>query len=301
MPKHFLNLRSLKKTELEEILKLAQKFENKRKGSLKGRTLVLLFEKRSTRTRLSFEIAMRDLNGDAIFLGREDIHLGINESIEDTLRAIACYCHGIAARVYKHEMLEKMKSLDLIPIINALSDLSHPCQALSDIYTIKKIFGKLKGLKLTFLGDGNNVCNSLIEASAIFGMNMTVSSPKGYDPNEEFVKYAELVGKRTGGTFEINRNPREAVREADIIYTDTWVSMGMEREKEKRLKAFKNYQLNPKLLENAKRNYIIMHCLPAHRGFEIANKVIDGKNSVVWKQAENRLHVQKALLYKLLK
>lgn len=256
----------------------------------------MLFEKSSTRTRISFEVAMTELGGHAIFLNYKDIQLGRGESIADTARVMSRYVNALMARVYKHETLIELSENATVPVINGLSDLEHPCQLLADLLTIREYKGKFKGLNFSWIGDGNNVCNSAILACALTGMKMTVACPQGYEPNSDIVEKA----KRIGGTINIIRDPVKAAKKADVFYTDVWVSMGDEDEYDRRLHDFKPYQINSKLLEQAKHDVMVLHCLPAHRGEEITADVVDGPNSAVFDQAENRLHVQKALLLKLL-
>ncbi len=256
----------------------------------------MLFEKSSTRTRISFEVAMTELGGHSIFLNYKDIQLGRGESLPDTARVMARYAHAIMARVYKHETLTELSKFSTVPVINGLSDLEHPCQLLADLMTIREYKGKFKGLNFSWVGDGNNVCNSAILACALTGMKMTVACPEGYEPKLEIVEKA----KKLGGVISITHDPAKAAKNADILYTDVWVSMGDEEEYDQRLHDFKKYQINSKLLEQAKHDVMVLHCLPAHRGEEITAEVVDGSHSAVFDQAENRLHAQKALLLKLL-
>lgn len=256
----------------------------------------MLFEKSSTRTRISFEVAMTELGGHSIYLNYKDMQLGRGESVADTARVMSRYVHAIMGRVYKHETLTELAKYATVPVINGLSDLEHPCQLLADLLTIREYKGKFKGLNFSWIGDGNNVCNSAILACALTGMKMTVACPEGYEPNHEIVAKA----KQLGGVVNVTHDPMKAAKKADILYTDVWVSMGNEDEYDQRLRDFKPYQINSKLLEQAKHDVMVLHCLPAHRGEEISADVVDGPNSAVFDQAENRLHVQKALLLKLL-
>jgi len=268
---------------------------------LEDKTLGLIFQKPSTRTRVSFEVAMRQLGGYALYLGWNDLQLGRGETIEDTGRVLSRYVDGIMARVFSHNDLIKLAEGASVPVINGLSDLTHPCQILADLLTIKEKKGDFKGLKLTFVGDGgNNVSHSLIIGATKVGMNITIGTPEGYEPNEQILKWAQENAKHSGSKIEIVHDPIKAVEGADIIYTDVWVSMGMEKEKEKRLKVFPPFQVNSKLLSHANQDAIVMHCLPAHRGVEITDDVLDGPQSAVFDQAENRLHAQKGLLALLL-
>ncbi|MGB8215667.1 MAG: ornithine carbamoyltransferase [Candidatus Methanoperedens sp.] len=301
MPSHLLSLTDLSYSEIINLLDTASDLKEKRirgkmSGAAESRTLAMLFEKSSTRTRISFEAAMTELGGHAIYLNYKDIQLGRGESIADTARVMSRYVHAIMARVYKHETLIELSKNSTVPVINGLSDLEHPCQLLADLLTIREYKGKFKGLNFSWIGDGNNVCNSAILACALTGMKMTVACPEGYEPNREIVEKS----KELGGVVSIIRDPMKAAMNADILSTDVWVSMGDEEEYDQRLLDFRPYQINSKLLEQAKHDVMVLHCLPAHRGEEITAEVVDGPNSAVFDQAENRLHVQKALLLKLL-
>lgn len=301
MSSHLLSLADLSYADIINILDAASDLKEKRargktSTALKARTLAMLFEKSSTRTRISFEVAMTELGGHAVYLNYKDIQLGRGESVADTARVMSRYVNAIMARVYKHETLIELSNNATVPVINGLSDLEHPCQLLADLLTIREYKGKFKGLNYSWIGDGNNVCNSALLACALTGMKMTVACPEGYEPNPEIVDKA----KELGGTISIIHDPMKAAKKADILSTDVWVSMGDEDEYDRRLRDFKPYQINSKLLEQAKHDVMVLHCLPAHRGEEITAVVVDGPNSAVFDQAENRLHVQKALLLKLL-
>jgi len=264
---------------------------------LKGKVLAMIFQKPSTRTRVSFEVAMHQLGGYAMYLSWHELQLGRGETIADTARVLSRYVHGIMARVYKHSNLIELAKYADVPIINGLSDLEHPVQAISDMFTILEKKGKLEGLTLAFVGDGaDNVLHSLLLASAKLGVNIRIGTPKGYDPNSEIMRIAEEEASRSGALIEVVREPEEAVKGADVVYTDVWVSMGQEAERERRIKDLRPYQVTPELMRLAKKDAIFMHCLPAKRGEEVVDEVIDGPWSVVWDQAENRLHVQKAIL-----
>jgi len=299
--KHLISMADLTPEELEEILKLAEKLKEERyKGRvtdyLKNKSLAMIFELPSTRTRISFEVAMTDLGGHALYLNWNDLQLGRGEPIKDTARVLSRYVHAVMMRVRKHETILEFAKYSTVPVINGLSNLEHPCQVIADLLTIKEYKGDLKYVKLAWIGDGNNVCNSLILASALTGMEMVVCTPKGYEPNKEIVEKAV----RMGAKLEFENDPVKAVEDADVIYTDVWVSMGQERERRKRLKAFAGYQVTQKLVDSAKTNVVVMHCLPAHRGEEITEEVLEGEHSIVFDQAENRLHAQKAILLKLI-
>jgi len=299
--KHLLSIADLEKEELSEILKLAEKLKEERyKGVvtdyLKNKSLAMIFELPSTRTRVSFEVAMTDLGGHALYLGWDELQLGRGEPIKDTARVLSRYVHAVMMRVRDHSTVEEFAKYSAVPVINGLSNLEHPCQVIADLLTIYEYRGDFKDVTLAWVGDGNNVCNSMILAAALTGMKMIVSTPENYDPNPEIVKKA----KEMGGKLQFVRDPKEAVKEADVIYTDVWTSMGQEAEKEARMAAFQPYQVSDDLLKLSKDDVVVMHCMPAHRGEEITDEVIEGKHSIIFDQAENRLHAQKAILLKLL-
>ncbi len=300
--RHLLSMANLSNTDIVEILDIAEDIkEKRRKGKitdlLKNKSLAMIFEKSSTRTRVSFEVGMNDLGGSALYLNPNDIQIGRGETIEDTAKVISSYAHAITARVYEHETVVKLAENSKVPVINALSDEEHPCQVLADLLTIREYKNKISNLKFVWVGDGNNVCNSLILACAIVGMEMVAACPKGYEPDEKYIRKA----KELGGVITVTNDIKEAAKDADILYTDVWVSMGDEDEAEKRIKDFTGYQINESLLKIAKPDVIVMHCLPAHRGMEISAEVMDGPSSVIFEQAENRLHAHKAILLYLLK
>jgi len=299
--KHLLSILDLTKNELLEILQLAEKLKKERyKGVvtdyLKNRSLAMIFELPSTRTRISFEVAMSDMGGHALYLSWNDLQLSRGESIKDTARVISRYVHAVVMRVRKHETLEEFAKFSSVPVINGLSDLEHPCQVIADLLTIKEYKGKLEDVRITWIGDGNNVCNSLVLAASLMGMNIIVSTPTGYEPSEDVLHKA----KQIGGNVKLESNPVKAVKNADVIYTDVWISMGQEGEEERRLKDFSSYQVNQKLVDLARDDVIVMHCLPAYRGKEITEEVLEGVSSVVFNQAEDRLHAQKAILLELI-
>ncbi len=303
--KDLLDVAALPRKQIDELLRLAVSLKAKqRQGTphwlLPGKTLGLLFQKPSTRTRVSFEAGMNQLGGHALVLPMGDIQLSRGETVSDTARVLSRYLDGIVIRTYDHTVVEEWSAEAGMPVINGLTDHSHPCQALSDLLTIQEIKGKLKGLSLAFVGDGNNVANSLIEAGSKMGMRVMVGCPAGYQPDQHVVDRARMEAESTGAVIEVLENPQIAVKEADIVYTDVWISMGREREQGRRIKALSSYQLNTRLLQRAKPDAIVMHCLPAHRGEEITADVLDGPHSVVIDQAENRLHMQKAILVQLL-
>jgi len=299
--RHLLSPQDLSPEEIIAVLDKADELKWKlRRGEshelLKGKTLGMIFAKPSTRTRVSFETAMTQLGGHAIYMGMGDLQLGRGETIADTSRTLSRYVDAVMARLFKHEDIVELARNSSVPVVNGLTDLLHPCQALADLQTIREKKGRLKGLKLAWVGDGNNVCNSLLLGCTLVGMNISSACPKGYEPSAEIVEQARKNAKRSGAKLEIINDPKKAVAGADVIYTDVFVSMGQEAEREQRMKDFKGYQVNADLLKHAKKDVIFMHCLPAHRGEEVAVEVIDGPHSVVFDQAENRLHAQKAVL-----
>ncbi len=270
-------------------------------GPLKHRQVAMIFEKSSTRTRVSFEVAIHHLGGDALYLSTKDLQLGRGETLADTGRVLSRYVDAIVYRAFDSRMMKELASSSTIPVINALDDMEHPCQSLADLLTIRERFGKLRGLRLTYLGDGNNVCNSLMLASAMSGMHFVAATPKGHEPTQRISEYAASIATETGSRIEVTNDPEAAASRANILYTDVWVSMGQEAEKESRERVFAPYQLNARMLGLADRKAIVMHCLPAHRGLEITDDVIDGARSVVFEQAENRLHTEKAVLLWLMR
>jgi len=297
-----ITLEDLSSREIFDIMNLTRKLKKaplSKKSMFKDKTLALLFQKPSNRTRISFEVAMVHLGGYVLYLSPREIDMGKRESVKDVGHVISRYVDGIVARVFAHQDVVDLAAYSSVPVVNGLSDLAHPCQALSDIFTVmeKK---KLRKIKLAYVGDGNNVLNSLLMACAKTGLDMRIATPEGYRPSLEIYNEAALIARRNKTVFEMFEDPYEAVEGCDIVYTDVWVSMGQEMEREKRLKDFARFQVNEQLMKRAKKNALIMHCLPAHRGEEITD-VIDGKNSIVYDQAEKRMHVQKAILLKTLK
>lgn len=305
--KDFISIHDLTTAQVQEMLDLAADLKAKQKRGEKheylwAKSMAMIFEKPSTRTRVSFEIGMWQLGGLAINLDQEAIGLGSRESIGDVARTLSRFADAILIRTFSHQKVIELAKYASVPVINALSDLLHPCQALSDVFTIREKKGKnLRSLKMAYIGDGNNVCHSLMYAAAKVGINLTIATPKGYEPRGDIARLAMEDAKKAGIEIDILNDPVVAAKNADVIYTDVWASMGQEKEKAKRAKTFSPYQVNGRLAELAKPNYIFMHCLPAHRGDEVTDDVIDGPNSVVFDQAENRLHVQKAILVKLLR
>lgn len=297
-----ISIFDLSPAEIEAIIGKGEELKRERKEGVKarkyleGRTLALIFEKPSTRTRVSFEVAMQELGGNVISLNWNELQLGRGERIRETAIVLSSYVDAVMIRAYRHDTVEEFAEYASIPVINGLTDLEHPCQTLADLMTIRAYKKKFTGVKVAWVGDGNNVCNSLIGGAAITGMNMFVACPEGYEPAEGIVEKA----KEMGCEVEISEKTEEAAFDADVLYTDVWVSMGEEGESEKRKKDLKNYQLNENLVRVAKEDVIIMHCMPVHIGEEITEAVMNSDNSVIFEQAENRLHAQKALLLKLL-
>jgi ornithine carbamoyltransferase len=288
------------KDNLEEILALSAALKKEKAGTqLSNKTLGMIFEKISTRTRVSFEVGMTQLGGHAIYLDPASMQVKRGETIKDTAKTLSRYVDCIMARVYKHESVLELGEHSGVPVINGLTDLEHPCQALSDLFTMKEAKGGFD-IKLAYVGDGNNVCNSLLLGASMVGMDMSVGCPEKYMPDENIVKQAQELASESGAKIEITSDPVEAVKSADVVYTDVWTSMGNEGEEQERISDFKDYRVNSKLIEAA-NDPLIMHCLPAKRGQEITDDVLDSENSIVFEQAENRLHAQKALLCFLLK
>jgi len=304
--KDVLSLVELTEQEIRRVLEVAKilKLERSRnilRPLLRNRSLAMIFQKPSTRTRVSFEVAMHELGGHALNLSSSELQLARGETIEDTARVLSGYVNVIMARVYHHNDLIELADAAKVPVINGLSDLYHPCQILADLLTIHEAKGRLEGLKIAWIGDGNNVCNTMLVACGKLGIDVSVAVPRGYAPSKAALEAAQEDSRKSGSKIEIVHDPKRAVVRADVVATDTFVSMGMEKEREKRLKDFlPEYQVAPTVMKLAKKDAIFMHCLPAHRGEEVASKVIDGAQSVVWQEAENRLHAQKALLALLL-
>lgn len=300
--KSFLRLADFKNSEILFLLDMAldlkkQQKQGKQHAHLGGKVLGMIFEKSSTRTRVSFEVGMLQLGGHAIFLSSKDIQLGRGESISDTAKVLSRYVDGIMVRTYGHESIEEFAKHATVPVINGLTDKHHPTQVMADLLTIMEHKGKLAGLKLCYVGDGNNnMTHSLMEGAVKVGMHISVASPTGYEPNPEITAAVKEEAKLTGSIVEITNNPTEAISEADVVVTDVWTSMGQEAETAIRLEVFKPFQVNSDLCQHAKSDYIFLHCLPAHRGEEVTAEIIDGPHSVVFDEAENRLHAQKAIM-----
>jgi len=303
--RHFVTIADLAPDEIWQILNLANDLKGEWKGGgnrplLAGKSLGMIFEKPSLRTRVSFEMGMLHLGGQALYLSPQEIQLAQRESVVDVARVLSRYVHGIMARVFAHSHVEELAAHASVPVINGLSDYVHPCQALSDLFTIHEKRGALQGLTMAYVGDGNNVANSLLFAGSKVGMEVRIATPSGYQPRREVVTKANAFAQETGGKVILDTDPRSVARGVDIIYTDVWASMGQEAEREKRLPLFRPYQVNADLVALAKPHVMVMHCLPAHRGEEITDEVIDGPQSIVYDQAENRMHLQKAILVSLM-
>ncbi len=303
MKRDLLTLQDLSAGEIEHILDLTamlKKDNTKAANFLAGRAIALVFQKPSNRTRVSFEVGIWQMGGKCFYLGPDEINLGKRESTSDAAKTLSRYLDAIVTRTFLHQDLIDLAKYATVPVINGLSDLAHPCQALADIFTIQEKFGTLKGLKLAYIGDGNNVCHSLLEGCAKVGVHISIATPIKYEPDKKIVQLAKKIAANSGSKIELTHYPADAVKGAHAIYTDTWVSMGQEADTKKRLKDFKGFQVDAKLAAKADKNYIFLHCLPAHRGQEVSADVIDGKHSVIFDQAENRMHVQKAILFMLL-
>jgi ornithine carbamoyltransferase len=300
MKRDFLTLSDLSAQEVDSLLKRSAELKSESGSTacpLIGKSIGLLFDKTSTRTRISFQTGIYQLGAQAIYINTQELQLGRGESIEDTARVLSRYLHGIVIRTYAHSTIERLAENATVPVVNGLTDVHHPCQALADMLTLSEQKGRLKGVRLAYIGDGNNVANSLMEAALSTGVDLVLACPRGYEPDSKLYEKMRAAGARV----EVIKDPDEAARNADALYTDVWISMGQEKEVERKKKKFEKYQINKRLLSLAKPDAIVMHCLPAHRGEEITDEVIDSPQSVVIDQAENRLHTQKALLEMLIK
>ena len=303
--KHFLDIADFSSEEIQELLSLAIKLKKEYKSGqykplLKSKVLAMVFQKPSLRTRVSFDMAMRTLGGDALYLSPQEIGLGKREAIADVARVLSGYVQAVMARVFAHEHILELAKRSSVPVINGLSDYNHPCQAMADALTILEEFGTLKGLKVSYIGDGNNVAVSLMKVVTKLGADFSIANPEGYDMPEPAIQLGKQFAKISGGSVSLLKNAEAAAEDADVIYTDTWTSMGQEDEAQKRQKVFPPYQVNQELVLLANPKVIVMHCLPAHRGDEITDEVADGTNSRLFQQAENRMHAQKAILVDLL-
>lgn len=302
MTKHFLALHDFSKQELDAMLALAAELKQKQKSGiehhlLKGKTLAMIFEKASTRTRISFEVGIYQLGGHGLFISSANSQMGRGEPIKDSARVMARYCDGVMIRTFGQEIVDEFALYSSVPVINGLTDLFHPCQIMADLQTVIEHKGGYKGLKFAWVGDGNNMANTWIEAAAIFGFDLALACPNGYEPDRQVWEWAQKQGT---ASITITEDPEEAVRDADVVNTDVWASMGQESEQKKRELAFQGYCVDDHLMSVTKPDSIVLHCLPAHRGEEISDSVIEGKHSVVWDEAENRLHIQKAIMATLM-
>lgn len=302
---HFLALADLTPAQLQHLLELARdlKAEYRAGGNaprLQGKILGMIFQKPSLRTRVSFDAGMLQLSGHALYLSPNEIQLGQRETVADVARVTSRYVDGIMARVFAHDHILELARYSSVPVINGLSDYNHPCQGLADLFTIYEHFGKLDGLKLAYVGDGNNVAHSLLFGGALAGMHVAVATPEGYAPDQGVAARAREIAASTGGRITLTQDPAEAVAGAEVVYTDVWTSMGQEEEQARRLRVFPPYQVNRELVAAAAPEVIVMHCLPAHRGEEISADVMDGPHAIVFDQAENRMHAQKAILVELM-
>ena len=298
---HLISLGDLKKEQIHNILNLAEKLKRQQKEGvqhhlLKGKTLGMIFTKSSTRTRVSFEVGMYQLGGNSLFLSANDIQLGRGETIYDTAQVLSRYIDGIMIRTFSHKDVEDLARYGSVPVINGLTDLMHPCQILADLQTVYEHKERLEGLKMAYIGDGNNVANSLIQGCAKVGMNIAVASPKGFECDADIVYESKFDAKANGSEILLTEDPIEAIANADVVYADTWISMGQESEKESKIKTFMPYQINAELFSKANEDAIFLHCLPAYRGYEVTEEIIDGPQSVIFDEAENRLHAQKAVM-----
>lgn len=305
MKRDLVSIRDFTREEIEALFSLATDLKRRLKRGkshprLSGKTLALIFEKPSLRTRVSFEVAMTHLGGHAIYLAPQDIRLGARETVEDGARNLSRWVDGIVARTFEHAQVERLAQYTTVPVINGLTDLLHPCQVLCDLFTLHEKREKLKGLRVAFIGDGNNVCNSWLYGAAKMGIHFTVACPKGYEPHRDVFTKARAESEATYAVLEITHDAARAARDADVLYTDVWASMGHEEQRAKRMRDFQGFQVNQSLVNLAQKDVQVMHCLPAHRGEEITDEVMDGQHSIILDQAENRLHLQKAILVKLL-
>jgi ornithine carbamoyltransferase len=299
--KSLISINDLTLEEIYQIFDLAKSLKERLLAGephklLEGKTLGMIFSKPSTRTRISFEVGIYQLGGIGLYFNQNDLQLKKSENIQDTAKVLSRYLNGIMIRTFDHQDVVDLARYGSIPVINGLTDLLHPCQVLTDLFTVREKKRKLQGLKLAYIGDGNNMAHSLLHGCSKVGMDIAIASPSGYKPNEEIVRNSQINAKYMNSRIEILDDPAAAVKNADVVYTDVWASMGQEAEAQERKKKFQNFQVNPQLVKNAKEDYIFMHCLPAHRGEEVVDEVADSPNSVIFDEAENRLHVQKAIM-----
>ncbi|MFQ5847790.1 MAG: ornithine carbamoyltransferase [Candidatus Methylomirabilales bacterium] len=305
MKRDLVSIRDLTRGEIDTFFTLALDLKQRLKQGkahplLPAKSLALIFEKPSLRTRVTFEVAMTQLGGHAIYLAPQDIRFGARETVEDGARNLSRWVDGIVARTFDHRLVERLAQSATVPVINGLTDLLHPCQVLSDLFTLREKRGELGGLRVAFIGDGNNVCNSWLHGAAKMGIRLTVACPKGYEPHRDVLAKAQAEVDATQARLEITHDAAQAAKDADVLYTDVWTSMGQEGERDRRARDFEGFQVNRALVRSAQQDVLVMHCLPAHRGEEITDEVLDGPHSIILDQAENRLHVQKAILVNLL-
>lgn len=301
--KDLLNLKSLTRLDLDTLFSLTdqvKKAPEKYFQTLKGKTIGLLFQKPSSRTRISFEVGMSQLGGHAVYLSDSEIRLGQREPIRDIARIFSGYLNGVVLRTFAQATLDEFAKMAAVPVINGLSDEEHPCQVLSDLYTVRAKYGKLTGINLTYIGDSNNVLRSMMYGAVLTGMNLTIISPRGYEPSEEDLKEIKSRARETGSKIAVSNNPFSSLKNTHVIYTDVWTSMGQERQREQRLRDFQSFQVNQTIVSKALPDALVMHCLPAHRGEEITDEVLEGPHSIVFDQAANKLHLQKALMILML-
>ena len=301
--KDLLSLREIEASDMEALFRLADRMKRTPEAfltKLKGKSLALIFQKPSTRTRVSFQVGMAQLGGAAVYMDPQEEPLGTRESIKDIARVMSRYCNAVVVRSYLHSDIEELARYASVPVINGLSDSYHPCQTLADLFTIRDKFRKLEKINIAYIGDGNNVLSSLIYGAAKTGANLAIATPRGYEPSEEILRDIKVICKETGSKVTLSNNPFTAIKNAHAVYTDVWVSMGQEKQREQRLRDFQPFQINSAIVGKLPKDALIMHCLPAHRGEEITDDVIESPRSVIFDQAENRLHTQKALLYLLL-
>lgn len=297
--KDLLSLKSIRASDIDALFSLTnqmKKHPERFMSRLKAKSLGLVFQKPSSRTRVAFEVGMTQLGGAATYLAESEIQMGQREPLKDVARTLSRYFDAVVLRTFSHRDMEEFAQHSRVPVINGLSDLEHPCQVLSDLYTMQSKFGKLKGLNITYIGDANNVLNSLLYGSAFTGANLVIVSPRGYEPSEEIMKEIKVLSRDSGAKIQISNNPFTTLKNAHVIYTDVWVSMGQERQREQRLRDFQPFQVSQAIVSKALPDALVMHCLPAHRGEEITDEVLEGAHSIVFEQAENKLHVQKALV-----
>ncbi len=301
-PRHLLTIQNLKSSEILKLFQETASLKRNRKQvhALMGKTLGLLFQKPSVRTRISFEVGMAQLGGRSLYIGPIELQGGQRESSKDLALVLSRYLEGIVVRTFSQQQVEELSQWSTVPIINGLSDFAHPCQALSDLFTLQERFGHLKKIRVAYVGDGNNVCHSLMEASSLTGVDLNIATPRRYRPHKKVLQWALVQTKKSGGQLRLFEDPNEAVRGVQVVYTDVWTSMGQEREQVQRRKDFQGFQINASMLKRAAKGVVFMHCLPAHRGEEVSNEVMDSRNAIVYDQAENRLHVQKAILLMML-